>query len=170
MQTKSKKTKTKVEPLLDLDSAIMIDMTFELKKFEMKDDLAWRMKLELHKKLSQSSREYKVRFVFNEDPYNRRIEDLEKKKDEINGELQLFEGGKKQQLKNIDEDIKEIEEERDEMKDQCEEIEFAGTIEELKYKDSNTIIVMLFPSAVLAKLDSNKVLLNKYYKVELIRE
>jgi hypothetical protein len=169
MQTKSKKTKAKVEPLLDLDSSIVATSTFELKKIEMKDDMAWRIKLELKTRLSQSFREYKVKFVFNEDPYNTRIEDLEKKKNEINEENQLFEGGKKQQLKNIDQDILEIEEERDEMKGQCVEIEFAGTIEELKYKDGNTIIVMLFPSDILAKLNDNKLLL-RYYKIELIRE
>lgn len=172
MVTKTKAGKKGAEEkkdLLDTDTAIVATAVFDLKKIEMKDDLAWRIKLELKTRLSQSFREYDVKFSINEEPFNVRIADLERKRSEVESESQLFDGNKKTQLKNIDDEIKEVENELKEMQENNPDIEFAGTIEELKYKDGNTIIVMLFPASSLAELNDKRRELG-HYKVELIRE
>lgn len=157
------------EELID-DSAIVVASSFELKKFEMKDDLVWRMKLELRTRLNHSFREYDVLLSIDESPYETRIADLERKRYEIDSEASLFEGNKKQELKFIDGQIQDIKDELKEKKDQCQPIEFKGTIEELKYKDSvTTVIVMMFPSASLAELNEMKHELT-HYKIELIRK
>lgn len=167
----AKKGASEKKDLLDLDTAIVHTAVFELKKIEMKDDLAWRIKLELKTRLDQSSRKYGVKFSVNEEPFELRIKDLERKKNEVESEAQLFDGNKKTQLKNIGDEIKEVERELEDMKEMCPVIEFEeGTIEELKYKDGNTIIVMLFPASSLAELNDKRRELSNHYKVELTRE
>jgi hypothetical protein len=167
-KTNSKKV-TK-QDLVDIELSIIATALFSLKKIEMKDDLAWRIKLELKTKLDHSFREYKARFSVNEAPFEMRIEDLEKKKYEVETEEQLFPDQKKTQLKNIDSEIKEVERELEDMREMCPDIEFDGTIEELKYKDGNTIIVMIFPSLSLAEINEKRRELANHYKIELIRE
>lgn len=156
--------------LIDLEASTVATAVFELKKIEMKDDLAWRIKLELKTKLDHSFREYNVKFSVNEQPFNLRIADLERKRSEVESEDQLFGDQKKTQLKNIDSEVKEVEQELKEMQEMCPDIEFEGTIEELKYKDGNTIIVMLFPATSLAEMNDKRRQLAEYYKIELNRE
>lgn len=173
MPTKTSKKKAGAKPvkeLIDMDTAIIATAVFDLKKIEMKDDLAWRIKLELKTKLSHTYREYDVKFSVNEEPFNIRIADLERKRSEVESENQLFGDAKKTQLKNIDDEIKEVERELEDMQADCPDIEFAGTIEELKYKDGNTIIVMLFPASSLTEMNDKRRQLSHDYKIELIRE
>lgn len=165
----AKNKKAPKAELLDTDSAIIATAVFELKKIEMKNDLAWRIKLELKTRLSQSFREYDVKFSVNEEPFNLRIADLERKRSEVESENQLFGENKKTQLKNIESEIKEVEQELKDMQENCPDIEFSGTIEELKYKDGNTIITMLFPASSLTELNDKRRDL-AHYKIELIRE
>lgn len=170
-EKKGKKGSAEKKELIDMDTAIIHTAVFELKKIEMKDDLAWRIKLELKTRLDQSSREYGVKFSVNEEPFELRIKDLERKRSEVESENQLFGDAKKTQLKNIDEEIKEVEQELKDTQDNCPDIEFEkGTIEELKYKDGNTIIVMLFPASSLKELNDKRRELANIYKIELIRE
>lgn len=166
---KGKKVPAEKKELLDTDTAIVATAVFDLKKIEMKDDLQWRIKLELKTKLSHSYREYDVKLSVNEEPFNVRIKDLERKASEVESEAQLFDGNKKTQLKNIDDEIKEVEQELKDMQSECPDIEFAGTIEELKYKDGNTIISMMFPASTLSELNDKRRELG-HYKIELIRE
>lgn len=169
MLTNKKNIGAKPE-LIDLDSSIVSTAVFDLKEIKMKNDLAWRIKLELKTKLDHSFREYSVKFSVNEEPFNVRIQDLERKRDEVESENQLFGEQKKTQLKNIDSEIKEVEQELEDMKEMCPDIEFAGTIEELKYKDGNTIIVMLFPASSLTEMNDKRRELAEHYKIELMRE
>jgi hypothetical protein len=82
---------------------------FLLEKIEMKKDFIWRLKLKMKTILPQSYREYDVKLTLNEEPYEVRIEDLEKKRYEVETDTQgdMFEG-RKTQLKNIDQEIKEV--------------------------------------------------------------
>lgn len=156
--------------LLNLDESRIIATTvFELKKFEMKDDMQWRMKLLLKTSLPQSFREYKVKLSLNEQPFNVRIADLERKRSEVETEETLFPDQRKKQCQNIDLEIKEVEKELADTKANAPEIEFQGTIEELKYKEGDTLVMLQFPSVSLKELNDNRMTL-KHYKIELIRE
>lgn len=165
--------KNKPTEILDVNEAIISTTTFKLKKIEMKDDLEWRIKLELNTKLSQTFREYDVRLSVNETPFKLRIEGLERKIENIEADRQdslpLGVGSKKDHVKVINNEIKDIEQELKDMQNDCPDIEFKGTIEELKYKDGNTIISMLFPGTIVNELNEKKFLLT-HYKIELIRK
>lgn len=159
--------------LLDLEETIVSTTTFKLKKIEMKDDLEWRIKLELNTKLSQTFREYDVRFSVNETPFKLRIEGLERKIESIESDRQdslpMGVGTKKDHIKQIHNEIKDIEQELKDMENDCPPIDFKGTIEELKYKDGGTFISMLFPGSIVNELNEKKFLL-VHYKIELIRK
>jgi DNA repair exonuclease SbcCD ATPase subunit len=164
------KTKAKKKEILNTEENIIKTCTFDLKKIEMKDDFIWRMKLELKTRLSQSFREYSVRLSVNEEPFENRIADLERKEEELKSEKQLLEQVQKEQLAGIKDEIKEVESELAEMTDLCPTIEFDGTIEELKYKDGNTIVVLMFPYSTLNEINEKRLLLSDHYKIDLIRE
>lgn len=162
---------TKNKELIDpLDTAITIESLFTLKKIEMKDDLAWRMKLEIKNKLEHTYREYDVKFSINEEPFEMRISDLNRQIEEVKNQNQLFGDAKKDQINSIKNEIKEVQQELKDLKDDCGNIEFPVTIEELKYKDGNTIIVMIFPATSLEEINEKRRDLASYYKIELIRE
>ncbi len=165
----AKNKKEVKKDLIESDLSLVATAVFDLKKIEMKDDLQWRIKLELKTRLSQSFREYSVKLSVNEEPFNVRINDLERKRQEVASSAELFEEGKKTQLKNIDQEIKEVGLELKEMQENCPLIEFAGTIEELKYKDGNTIISMMFPASSVQELNEKRHDL-AHYKIELLRE
>lgn len=143
---------------------------FLLEELKMKKDFIWRMKLKMKTVLPQSYREYDVKLSLNEEPYNIRIADLEKKRYEVETDAQeeMF-GAKKTQLKNIDQEIKEVEKELEQALKDSPVVEFNATIEELKYKDADTFIVLQIPANTVKEINDNKYIL-KSYKIELIRE
>jgi len=169
-------TKTSKKADLIDESAIIATTTFELKKFEMKgDDLQWRMKLELKTRLNHTFREYNVRFSVNEKPFEIRIEDLERRKQMIQDEVQMAiddgspASNRKQQIKNIDLEIDQVRAELEQMIADLPVMSFDGVIEKLEYKYGDTVVTMMFPSEALAELNTQRGML-PHYKIELIRE
>ena len=156
------------------DQEIIATSIFQFKELKLKDDLCWYLKLLLKIRLPQAYREYTVKISLNEAPFEMRIQDLEKKKEEIKADKQseLFpsESAKKVQLKNIDEEIKNIQEELKEALEQSSVIEFEGSLEKLEYKDSDTLIVTYIPYEVVEPINKIKSDLTRHYKIELIRE
>jgi len=161
--------KQKTTERLNLDDKIIATSVFLFESLKMDKTLSWDLKIRVQTRLSQSFREYTVKLSLNEEPFRMRISDLEKSRQQVESENQLFEGQRKTQLKNIDTEIKEIEKELEEAKENTEEIEFAGVINKLEYKDSDTILNMWIPKDIANKFnDVSNVLKN--YKIELIRE
>lgn len=156
------------------DQEIISTSIFEFKELKLKDDLCWYLKLLLKTKLPQAYREYTVKISLNEDPFNMRIQDLEKKKEEIKADKQseLFptESAKKVQLKNIDEEIKNVQEELKEALERSSVVEFEGSLEKLEYKDLDTFVVLYIPFTVVEQLNEIRGELTPHYKIELIRE
>lgn len=143
---------------------------FLLEELKMKKDFVWRLKLKMKTVLPQTYREYDVKLSLNEEPFELRIADLEKKIEQVNMDAQeeMF-GNKKTQIANIRKEIKEVEEELAGKLKDSPVIEFKGVIEELKYKDIDTIITLIIPALSVAEINESKYIF-KHYKVELIRE
>jgi hypothetical protein len=155
--------------LLDLDSSIVATSIFFFEAMKMDKFLQWSIKMTLKTQLPQSFRDYKVKLSFNEEPLLVKIQDLERKMANVESENQLFEGNKKTQIKNIKEEISEIEQELKDSKNQTPEIEFEGTIEKLEYKNADTVISLWIPAMVANQINDVRDIL-KTYKIELIRE
>lgn len=150
-------------------SAVVATCVFLLESIMMKKDKLWRLKLTLKTQLPESFREYGVRLSLNEEPYLMRIDDLKKRLVEVNAENPLFKGDKKKQLKQIEQQIADVKTELHEAQSVLPVIEFDGTIEQLTYKDGDTIVVMMIPAKSVGELNDNRNQVNAY-KIELLRD
>lgn len=148
---------------------VVATSVFLVEGLTMKKDLLWRLKLTLKTTLPESFREYGVRLSLNEEPYETRIGDIERRKADVQAENQLFGAEKKKQLKGFDEQVAEVERELEEARADSPVIEFDATIEQLAYKDGDTVVVMMIPAAAISDLNDNRRKLSGY-KVELMRE
>lgn len=158
----------KAKELLDVDADIVSSAVFGFEALKMDKYLQWSLKLRLKTVLPQTFREYSVKLSLNEEPYLLRISDLERSIAEVDGEAQLFEGGKKTQIKNIKQEIKDIEAELETDREHTPVIEFAGSIEKLEYKDGDTIVSFHLPADYANKINDVRAIL-KTYKIDLIR-
>lgn len=166
-----KATKSSLLNLEDVN--VTASSVFKFKKLFLNEDLKWSLQLVLRTTLPESFREYKFKFSLNTEPHEMRIKDLERRRDEIKNDVQgdLFpsEGARKTQLKNIDAEIEDVQEELATDLKNTPEIEFDGIIDKLEYKDGNTIIVFSVPATSIKELNDNRSIF-KSYKLELIRE
>lgn len=168
------KVTSKKKELLNLDDInVTASSVFKFKKLFLNEDLKWSLQLVLRTTLPESFREYTFKFSLNTEPHEMRIKDLERRMAEVKADKQgdLFpsEGARKTQLKNIEAEIEEVQEELAEDLKSTPEIEFDGIIDKLEYKDGNTIIVFSVPATSIKELNDNRSIY-KNYKLELIRE
>lgn len=161
--------KNEKKELLDLDSSIVATSIFLFDTMKLDKFLEWTLKITLKTQLPQSFRDYKVKLSLNEEPYKMKIEDLEKRMTDIESENQLFEGNKKQQIKDIKEEIKEIEQDLKNDLEMTPVIEFDGIIQKLEYKNGDTVITLWIPADVSSEINKVRGIL-KTYKIDLIRE
>lgn len=159
---------SKKKELLDVNEDIVSSAVFGFESLKMDKFFMWTMKLRIRTVLPQTFREYDIKLSLNEEPYFTRIEDLEKTIANIDSENQLFEGGKKTQIKNIREEIRAIEEELKVDRENTPVISFKGSIEKLEYKDNDTIVTFYVPADTASEINNVRSML-KVYKIDLIR-
>lgn len=154
-----------------LNGDLIASSLFSFDSMKMDKFLSWNMKLVLKTVLPQTFRQYKLVLSLNEEPYQTKIEALDRNIAEIeaDGQNELFEGGKKGRIKAIKEEIREVEQELEEMRGMAKEISFFGSIQKLEYKYGDTIIVVTVPGEVVGDINNIRTIL-KDYKVDLIRE
>ncbi len=141
----------KKKGLIDLDEEIQtgIVSTVRLQEIKLKD-LKWMCKLGIGTILPKSYHNYKIIMDLDEQPYLDRIFDLENQNKDS-----LFKNDRAEKRK-VDDNIKEVRKQLAERQKECEHIEFNATVEELKYKDSNTVIVVRVPDDVIEPFNRQK--------------
>lgn len=156
-----KKKKNKAE-LIDMESENpgMIESTIFLQELKLKDK-RWSAKMLIGTILPKSYHRYQVKMSLDESPYEERIEELAKGLDES-----LFKE-EKSSVKSTQKRIKEIRQELERMKNDCFDIEFFCTVEEVKYKDSETLLTSRVPDDIVQDLNIQKFRLEAY-KIALI--
>ena len=142
---------------------------FVFKELKLKDDLAWRIKLVVKEQLPQTFREYSAAFSFDEGPYDTKVSDLEKRKEAIRVEDTLFPDQIEEQIRACDLSIGDIQRDMEKARKDVPTMEFDAIVEQLAYKDGDTVLVMIVSADVVAQLNTNRHIL-KHYKIELIRE
>lgn len=148
------------------DTENNITSTFKLDQLVMKKDFEWRIRMVIQKTLLKMFYQYHVELTFDEEPYLRNIEKLRERLEMVKSDNQLFEKGHKKAIKDAEAEIAEAESEMDMLREQCVDIEFDGTIEEIKHKDSETQLTLAISPSVIALLNDQRLSL-RYYKVEL---
>lgn len=155
----SKALGVEVPELIDDEAPTGIVSTIRLDTIQLKD-MRWLCKLRIGTQLPRSYHLYKILMELDEQPYLDRIEDLEA---QVKGTL--FEN-EKASVKSLDESIARVRKDLMERKKECEKMEFNCSVEELKYKDSNTILTVRVPDDIIEAFNRQKTRLS-YYKITL---
>lgn len=158
MGKKKGKEKQTVE-LLDSEAPAGIVSTVRLDEIKLKD-LKWVVKLRIGTQLPKSYHLYKIHMELDEQPYLDRIADLEA---QVKGTL--FENDKAQ-IKQLDESIARVRKDLDERRKECEVMKFNATVEEVKWKDSDTILTARVPDDIIEAFNRQKSRFG-YYKITL---
>ncbi len=146
--------------LLDKDEvSVAIISKVSLNEIKLKD-LKWLVKLSIQTTLPRSYHNYKIVMEMDEAPFLDRIEELE---EQVRGSL--FED-EMTTRRDMDKRIAEVKKNLADRKKECERMDFGCTVEELKYKDGNTVITVRVPDDVIEAFNRQKTRLS-YYKITL---
>lgn len=126
----------------------------------------WDLKLNINQILDRSFYKYNVRLSINEEPFNRRIEDAERKMDEISTEAHLPNMEDKGAIKELQEKIKTIKDELAQIIKQTDVIDFFATVISIKYSGVVTVVEFNIPADTIALLNKNRFFFSQY-KIEL---
>ncbi len=136
-----------------------IESDFTLEKLELKG-IRWFAKFKIEQTLPKSFHTYRMICELDEAPFLERIEDLKSQLKDS-----LFEDDPKAK-EQVQKQVLSVEKELNNRKDECEYIDFAATVEELKYKDSDTILLVRIPDDVIEAFNRQKSRIG-YYKMIL---
>lgn len=158
-----KDTKKKPDELLnmeELEKLTSIESSLDLDSITLKKK-RWQAKIYVNETLPRSYRSYRIVLNLDEQPYLDRIDEIKK---EFEGTLFTTDKGS---VKMHNEKIKELTNQLLTLRNDCEEIKFIATVEELKYKDSSTLLTIRIPDDVVEPLNRQKMRLD-IYKITLI--
>lgn len=145
---KQKKVSEKKELLNDAD-ILAITSTMALDTVQLKG-LRWQVKMTVRTTLPRSYRGYVVLLDLDEAPYLSRIKELE---DEFDGTL--FKEDPVEKKKHI-ERLKVQKDQLERLRNECEEIKFVAIVDELKYKENTTQLLMRVPDDVIEAFNRQK--------------
>jgi predicted DNA binding CopG/RHH family protein len=137
-----------------------IESTLQLEALELKK-MRWVAKFNVEAILPRTYHRYRMVLEFDESPYLERIEDLE---DSFNSGL--FKNDPKM-VKQHNKSVGELRENMEAQRNDCETMDFWATVQELKYKDTDTRISVRIPDDVIEAINRQKTRLN-LYKVKLV--
>lgn len=158
-ETKPKKTKELLTPE-ELENVGKIESTLSLDTIQLKR-LKWQCKIWVKCTLPKTYRSYKIELSLDESPYIKRIDDLES---EFSGSLFSTD---KASVKAHNQKIAEIRQKLDQLRNDTEKIEFVSLVEELKYKDAETVLLITLPDDVIEAFNRQKSRFD-LYKIVLI--
>lgn len=146
MKAIAKKGLEEVKEKRDPESIVS---TMNLDTIQLKSK-RWKGKIWVSSTLPKSYRFYNIKLYLNEQPYLDRIAEVEEK-----FETSLLSQSRDERKKHREE-VKELRYDLENLRGQCEEIEFTATVEELKYKDSNTCLLITMPDDVIEAFNRQK--------------
>jgi hypothetical protein len=126
----------------------------------------WDLKLNINQILDRSFYKYNIRLSINEDPFNRKIEEAERKISEIGSESHLPGMEDKGEIKSQMERIKDTKIELEQLIKSTDIIEFYATVISIKYSGVVTVVEFNIPADIIALLNKNRFFFSQY-KIEL---
>lgn len=160
-----KKAKVEKKELLDLKDPMTIESTFMLEQVQLKG-MIWSARIIVKDILARNYHKYSIKILFNEKPYMDRITRLEEKLSNTKRSKKLFKDMEQDDIDEVNDEIADIKKDMNDIKKQCLTIEFLATVEQIKYKNGNTIVVLRIPDDVIEPINKAKTMF-QYYKVEL---
>lgn len=164
---KSKKIKKEILPKVEeLDEvSLAIVAKFSIVEIKMKNDWRWKVKMLVHETLPKAYRDYAIKLEFDDRPFLKTIEQLEKEVKEISRNPSLLPDVDHKSMKQIDDKIASTKKEMYDLQRECPDIEFVTQSEEIKYKDGDTALLFKVLDSVIQPLNEKKFRLNDYRAV-----
>jgi len=165
MAKDKKQPKKESKELLDTDVSLAIVAKFSIIEIKMKNDWRWKIKMLVHEILPKTHHDYAVKLEFDDRPYLKTIEQLEKEASDLGSHPTLLPDVDKRSMKELDQRIKKAKEDMDNMRRACSDIEFVVQTEEIKWKDGDTALVFKVLDTVIQPLNEQKFRLTEYRAV-----
>lgn len=135
-------------------------------KNEPNRSMLWVLKLNINKILDRSFYKYNARLSINEEPFNRRIEEAERKMEEVRTEAHLPNMEDKGEIKRLEETIKNVKSELAQLIKNTDTIDFFATVMTIKYSGIMTVVEFNIPADTINLLNKNRFFFGQY-KIEL---
>ena len=143
-----------------------IKAKFNILSLALDKSLRWRFELDVQKILPKSYHDYSVTLVFDEEPFEKQIAEIEQRVNDIESDNQLFIEQQKKDINFHKDRIESVMEERDKKKKECPTIETFGQVESVKYRNGNTVIKIVIPDDVIQQINERK-MYTSFYRLEL---
>lgn len=135
---------------------------FFVKELTMKES-QWRMKLKVEDILPRTYYRYQVEMIFDEEPYNRRINSVRDQIADVRDAKQkpLFDDAD-EKISDLEDEMATIEKNMEAERAECPTIKMPARVEELKYSGNDTMLVFRIPDHVIEQLNKNKLKFGSY--------
>lgn len=166
-KTKTKKAKKDLLPSMEelAEISLAIIAKFSIIEIKMKDDWRWKVKMLVHEILPKTHHDYSVKLEFDDRPYLKTIDQLEREIVELDRNPSLLPDVDKKSMKELDNKIAKAKKEMNDMRNNCPNIEFVVQTEEIKWKEGDTALLFKVLDSVIQPLNEQKFRLNEYRAV-----
>lgn len=147
------------------EMSLAIVAKFSIVEIKMKNDWRWKVKMLVHETLPKAYHDYAIKLEFDDRPFLKTIEQLEKERDELKKNPTLLPDVDRKSMKEIDTKLANNKKEMDKLRAECHDIEFVTQSEEIKYKDGDTALLFKVLDTVVQPLNEQKFRLNLYRAV-----
>lgn len=160
------KAKTTILDKIKVDNVIRAK--FNITNLQMDKSLRWQMRLAVQRRLSKSYSDYRMEMVFDDEPFKKQIDDIERKIQELQSEAdgQLFKDNARTDINFQKERIAAIMDDRDAKQRECRKIETYAEVANLKYSRGWSILTVYIPDLVIPDINDRKSWFT-YYRLEL---
>lgn len=138
------KTKKKTKKMVDesQDLTLVSDAKFKFKKLELKETHDWHMVIEVKQILPKSYHWLLLAFDLDERPYEKRAAEVEKELTELEDNPSLLPSEDAKSVKTLKKALTKINTELRKSKNECPSFDMLVDVEQLKYKDGDTILTI----------------------------
>jgi hypothetical protein len=140
---------------------------FQLKQMIWKYGAGWNIMLVLHSSFEKVYTSYDVKFTFDEEPYARRITTVQDNIAMMKDEASLFDKVREQNIKDLEKEIADIEDEKESAKKACKDIEFPARVVNADWRGNEPTVIFAIKSEVVERLNREKDKVGQYYKIAL---
>lgn len=147
------------------DDTLDIVAKFQISELRMKSDWIWRIRMSVEKVLPTTHRGYKVRLEFDSTPWDERIAQMERDLQELSDNPSLLPDIDRRSLNDLETQIGAERAELRDMVEECTDIEFTASTEEIKHADNSTKLLLVVSDKTIEPINEKKTLLLHYQAV-----
>lgn len=134
------------------DLTLVTGVRFKFKKLELKDSYDWLFTVEVKQILPRTYHWLHLSFELDEQPFNKRITELEKELDEAEKNPTIFDEINEKAIKSVNAAIRKVNKELQQARNECKSFDMLVDVQQLKYKDGDTILTVRLADPEIAMI------------------